>query len=128
MTHKPVFVPSYAAFAQGMLVQVPLPLWALPQKIGGRDLHEALSKRYAGQRFVRVAPFEPRPATLSPDALNGTNLLELFVFENTGEATALLVARLDNLGKGASGAAVQNMDLMLGLAGERSYTLAEAAE
>ncbi len=69
-------------------------------------------------------PLENAPATLEPEALNGTNNMELFVFENASERTALLVARLDNLGKGASGAAVQNMDLMLGLAGERNYALA----
>jgi N-acetyl-gamma-glutamyl-phosphate reductase len=70
-------------------------------------------------------PFEPRPASyLSPDTLNGTNRMELFVFENSATRHVLLVARLDNLGKGASGAAAQNIDLMLGLKGEDSYDLA----
>jgi N-acetyl-gamma-glutamyl-phosphate reductase len=71
-----------------------------------------------------VAPFENRPANLDPEALNGTNRLELFVFDNPAEESALLVARLDNLGKGASGAACQNIDLMLGLdQGGHDYTL-----
>ena len=124
LAHQPLFAPSVGKFAQGMLVQIPLPLWAMTSYVAAPDLHAALSARYDGQAFVRVMPLESAPATLEPEALNGTNKMELFVFENAAERTALLVARLDNLGKGASGAAVQNMDLMLGLAGERSYALA----
>ena len=109
---------------KGELVQVPLPLWSLPKKLTGQDLHDALSARFAGQRFVRVMPFQPPPAAaLGPEQLNGTNLMELYVFENRAEEQALLVARLDNLGKGASGAAAQNIDLMLGIDGDRSYSL-----
>lgn len=123
LTHVPLFTPAVGAFRQGMLVQIPLHLWNLPKTPSGRDLHERLAARYAGQRFVHVMPYDQRPKTLAPEALNGTNLLELFVFDNPVEQTALLVARLDNLGKGASGAAVQNIDLMLGLAGERDYAI-----
>lgn len=126
LEHKPLFVPAVGRFRQGMLLQVPLQLWGLPKPVSGRDLHEVLAARYAGQRFVRVMPFAPQPATvLEPEALNGSNLLELFVFENAIERQALLIARLDNLGKGASGAAAQNIDLMLGCSGERTYALAE---
>jgi N-acetyl-gamma-glutamyl-phosphate reductase len=128
MAHKPLFTPAVGPFRQGMLVQVPLQLWSLPKKVTGHDIHQVLSARYEGRPFVRVMPFEPRPASvLEPEALNGTNLLELFVFENRAAEQVLLVARLDNLGKGASGAAVQNMDLMLALVGG-SYALAQAAE
>jgi N-acetyl-gamma-glutamyl-phosphate reductase len=123
LAHVPLFTPAVGAFRQGMLVQIPLHLWSLPQTPSGQDLHASLTARYAGQRFVRVMPYSPRPKVLAAEALNGTNMLELFVFDNTDEQTALLVARLDNLGKGASGAAVQNIDLMLDLAGERDYAI-----
>jgi len=124
LAHTPIFVPSVGRFAQGMLVSIPLPLWGLPGKPAARQLHEALAGWFAGQRFVSVALFGERPATLDPEALNGTNKLELFVFDNPAEETALLVARLDNLGKGASGAACQNIDLMLGLSDSgHDYTL-----
>ncbi|PKU24008.1 N-acetyl-gamma-glutamyl-phosphate reductase [Telmatospirillum siberiense] len=127
LTHTPIFTPAVGAFRQGMLVQVPLHLWNLPARPSGRDLHGLLAARYAGQRFVHVMDYDQRPKTLEPEALNGTNLLELFVFDNAEEQTALLVARLDNLGKGASGAAVQNIDLMLGLSGARDYAIAKDA-
>jgi N-acetyl-gamma-glutamyl-phosphate reductase len=127
LARKPVFSPAVGIYRQGMIVEVPMPLWSLPKRPAGRDLHAALTRRFEGERFVRVMPFDQPPAVLEPEGLNGTNLLELYVFENPGEEQALLVARLDNLGKGASGAAVQNLDLMLGLAGEHSYELAAAA-
>ena len=124
LKHTPIFVPSVGRFAQGMLVSIPLPLWSLPKTPSAKAIHDALSGYYAGQRFITVAPFEDRPGTLDPETLNGTNRLELFVFDNPAEESALLVARLDNLGKGASGAACQNIDLMLGLDGSgHHYTL-----
>jgi N-acetyl-gamma-glutamyl-phosphate reductase len=115
--HAPVFTPSVGAFRQGMLVQVPLPLWALAKTPTGQQLHDALSAHYAGQKFVTVKPYtqEP-PAELSPESLNDTNWLELFVFDNPKNGQATLVARHDNLGKGAGRAALQNVGLMLGLA------------
>jgi N-acetyl-gamma-glutamyl-phosphate reductase len=115
--HRPLFSPSVGRYAQGMLVELPLPLWALPGKPKAADLHAALKEAYAGERFVEVASLEEAAAvkTLSPEGLNGTNRLKLFVFGNEGEGQARLVALLDNLGKGASGAAVQNLNLMLGL-------------
>ena len=117
LTYAPVFTPSVGAFRQGMLVEIPLPLWALPTSVSGADLYSALSTHYAGQRFVSVQPYthEP-PAELDPEALNNTNSLELFVFDNPKTQQAVLIARHDNLGKGAGRAAVQNMSLMLGLA------------
>jgi N-acetyl-gamma-glutamyl-phosphate reductase len=119
LTHRPIFVPSVGNFRQGMLVSVPLQLDALPGKITGADLHAALARRYAGSRYVSVMPSDNAAAQsgrLEPEALNDTNMLELYVFASDSYRQAVLVARLDNLGKGASGAAVQNMRLMLDLA------------
>jgi N-acetyl-gamma-glutamyl-phosphate reductase len=113
LDHVPLFVPSVGRFAQGMLVQVPLPLWVLPGSPKADSLRAILANYYRDSRFVEV--MADRPAVLQPEALNGSNRMELFVFDNPDEETALLVARLDNLGKGASGAACQNIDLMLGL-------------
>lgn len=124
LAHRPLFTPAVGNWRQGMFVQVPLALWSLPKKVTGRDLHEALAAHYEGQRFVRVLPLEQRPAPiLEIEALNGTNEMDLFVFENPADGHAVLLARADNLGKGASGAAVQNMDIMLGLAGDYDYAL-----
>ena len=115
---RPLFVPSVGNFAQGMLVQLPLHLDTLPGKPTAQVLHDALQKHYAGSEWVTV---EPATADLKLDAvaLANTNKMELRVFANDaaadGFAHAVLVARLDNLGKGASGAAVQNLKLMLGL-------------
>lgn len=124
LRHPPIFTPAVGRFRQGMLDFIPVHLWALPQKVTAAELHEALAERYQGQRFVRVMPLETygqHHPVLDPQALNGTNLLELFVYENPAREQALLVARFDNLGKGASGAAVQNLDIMLGLEGPHSY-------
>jgi N-acetyl-gamma-glutamyl-phosphate reductase len=118
LTRRPIFVPSVGDFRQGMLVSVPLHLDTLPGKPSGADLHAALAKRYAGFTYVKVMPFEndaAKSGRLEPEALNETNMLELYVFASETYGQAVLVARLDNLGKGASGAAVQNMRLMLGL-------------
>jgi N-acetyl-gamma-glutamyl-phosphate reductase len=113
LSRRPILVPSVGHFRQGMLVSVPLYLDALQGKPTGADLQAMLEARYRGSEYVRVA--EPTPdGTLEPQALNGTNLLELFVHANEGHRHAVLIARLDNLGKGASGAAVQNLRLMLG--------------
>jgi N-acetyl-gamma-glutamyl-phosphate reductase len=111
---RPIFVPSVGNFRQGMLVSVPLHLDALPGKPTARDLEAALSKHYAGARLVAVMPAE-KAGRLDALALNGTDRLELRVFSHPRHPQAVLVARLDNLGKGASGAAVQNIELMLGL-------------
>jgi N-acetyl-gamma-glutamyl-phosphate reductase len=113
LTHAPVFTPAVGNYYQGMIVTVPLHTGALTRRVTPKEVRDVLAARYEGERFVRVVPDngEP-PPTLSPTALNGTNDLELFVF-GTSERIVIL-ARLDNLGKGASGAAVQNMNLMLG--------------
>ncbi len=115
LTRRPIFVPSVGHFRQGMLVSVPLHLDTLPGRPTGADLHTVLETRYAGSARVRVVSPEPS-GTLEPQALNGTDRLELCVYANERRRQAVLVARLDNLGKGASGAAVQNLCLMLGVA------------
>jgi N-acetyl-gamma-glutamyl-phosphate reductase len=128
LNHPPVFAPAVGRFAQGMVVDVPLQLWALPGKPSASDLHVALEAAYMGERFVEVASglecAELQRAragaggyvqALDPESLNGTNRMRLFVFGSADETQARLVAVLDNLGKGASGAAVQNLNLMLGL-------------
>ena len=117
LKHAPVFTPSVGAFRQGMLVEVPLALWALPKKVSGHELHAALQAHYTGQLFVSVKDYSAEPpAELEAEALNGSNQLELFVFDNPKTQQAVLIARLDNLGKGAGRAALQNAGLMLGLA------------
>jgi N-acetyl-gamma-glutamyl-phosphate reductase len=114
LTRRPIFVPSVGNFRQGMLVSVPLHLDTLPGKPKVADLHEALAAHYAGSTYVKVLPAEAG-GKLEPESLNDTNRLELRVFGNDELRQAVLVAKLDNLGKGASGAAVQNIRLMLGL-------------
>lgn len=115
LTCRPVFVPAVGHFLKGMLVSVPLHLDTLPGRPAGADLRAALEARYAGCPQVRVMPPQPG-GRLEPQALNDTDRLELHVHVNERHRQAVLVARLDNLGKGASGAAVQNLSLMLGLA------------
>ena len=118
LTRRPLFVPSVGNFKQGMLVQLPLHLDTLPGKPSAQDLHDALRKHYADSEWVSVEAASA-DHKLDAVALNDTNKMELRVFANDakadGFAHAVLVARLDNLGKGASGAAVQNLKLMLGL-------------
>jgi N-acetyl-gamma-glutamyl-phosphate reductase len=113
LTRRPIFVPSVGNFAQGMLVSIPLFLDELPAKPKGGDIETVWSRHYGADGHIRVVQADERP--LEPQALNGSNALELRVYANEARRHAVLVARLDNLGKGASGAAVQNMKLMLGL-------------
>jgi N-acetyl-gamma-glutamyl-phosphate reductase len=114
LSRRPIFVPSVGHFRQGMLVSVPLHLDALPGKPRAADLKSALTSRYFGAELVAVMDAEAN-GKIEPEALNNTDKLELRVFANEAERHAVLVARLDNLGKGASGAAVQNIRLMLGV-------------
>ena len=118
LARRPVFVPSIGNFRQGMLVQLPLHLDLLPGQPSAQDLRDALSRHYSGSEWVSVEPATP-DGRLDALALAGSDRMELRVFANQGAddgfSHAVLVARLDNLGKGASGAAVQNLKLMLGL-------------
>ena len=114
LSRRPVFIPSVGNFEQGMLVQLPLHLDLLPGQPSAAQLKDALARHYAGSQWVTVED-APESGKLDALALNDTNKMELRVFGNDRYHHALLVARLDNLGKGASGAAVQNLKLMLGL-------------
>jgi N-acetyl-gamma-glutamyl-phosphate reductase len=119
LTTRPLFVPSVGNFRQGMLVQIPLHLSQLPGKVRAADLHDAWVAHYACTNDPASPCVKVMPPTddlkLDATALNGTNTMELRVFANEAHGHAVLLARLDNLGKGASGAAVQNLKLMLKL-------------
>jgi len=119
LQHEPIFCPSVGAFRQGMVVSVPLRFSQLASGTTAASVHEAYAQHYSGKRFVSVAPLNPtdaleRGAFLRPDTLNNTNRLEIFCFANEQKGSLWLAARLDNLGKGASGACVQNLNLALG--------------
>lgn len=118
MRRRPIFIPAVGNFRQGMLVQLPLHLDDLPGRPKASDLHDALVAHYAASAaaggWVSVEP-ATGDGKLDATALNDTNRLELRVFANEAHRHAVLIARLDNLGKGASGAAVQNLQLMLGM-------------
>jgi N-acetyl-gamma-glutamyl-phosphate reductase len=113
LIRRPIFTPSVGNFRQGMLVQLPLHLDLLPGRPSGAQLEDALRRHYAGSAWVTVES-PTASGRLDALALNDTNKMELRVFANEEHRQAVLVARLDNLGKGASGAAVQNLELMLG--------------
>jgi N-acetyl-gamma-glutamyl-phosphate reductase len=117
LAHPPLFEPSVGRYYRGMLVEVPLQLWALPAEPTPRDVHAALVKAYPERPLVKVASLEDAAAakTLDAEIFAGTNGLTLYVFANEKTRQARVVAAFDNLGKGASGAAVQNLNIMLGL-------------
>ena len=119
LANRPVFTPAVGHYAQGMIVEVPLALWSLPKTDDGflEDSYLALRhayETYGAKSFIKVhTPYESNQLKgLEPEANNNTNNLDLFVFGNDEQAR--LIARYDNLGKGASGAAVQNLNLVLG--------------
>ena len=115
---RPLFTPSVGNFAQGMLVSIPLQLDALAGRPGAQAISDALAAHYAGRRFVHVLPMARSgegDGRLEPQALNGSNDMQIRVYANEPRRQAVLTAKFDNLGKGASGAAVQNLSLMLGL-------------
>jgi len=138
LAHPPVFAPSVGRFYRGMIVEVPLQLWALPRRPTVFDIYLALGEAYRGEKLLEVADFDaplqalkayregrldmPKTAenttplqTLDAELLKHSNGMKLFVFGNDKTQQARLIAMLDNLGKGAAGAAVQNLNLMLGL-------------
>jgi|SRR5579863_10186307 N-acetyl-gamma-glutamyl-phosphate reductase len=117
LTHPPLFEPSIGRYYRGMLVEVPLQLWALPSRPNPRNIHAALAQAYPDRPLVKVASLEDAAAVKSLDAeiFAGTNGLTIYVFTNDKTEQARVVAAFDNLGKGASGAAVQNMNIVLGL-------------
>jgi N-acetyl-gamma-glutamyl-phosphate reductase len=115
LAQRPIFVPAYGAFRQGIVLTVPLALRQLAPGVDGATLHACLARHYAEATHVRVLPLHESSALkqLDPQVLNGTNDMHLSVFQNVEHGHVLLSAVFDNLGKGASGAAVQNLDLML---------------
>jgi N-acetyl-gamma-glutamyl-phosphate reductase len=125
LNKTPIFQPQVSSFAQGMVVSIPLHYAWLAPGTNGAKIHEAISKHYEGSKFIEVMPLGEanikeaglleRGAFLRPDTLANTNKMQLFVFANDKNEQVVLCARLDNLGKGASGAAVQNLNLALGL-------------
>lgn len=121
LSSRPIFQPAVGDYAQGMLVFIPL------NDVDGEPLQQALAQFYAAQPFIKVNALNQLDADsapyLLPEALNNTNNMELFVFSHAEQRQTILVARLDNLGKGASGAAVQNLNIMLGLSEETCVNL-----
>jgi N-acetyl-gamma-glutamyl-phosphate reductase len=130
LTKRPLFVPSVGRFAQGMIVSLPLQLWSLPGAPKVKDIHEALSEHYAGndgEQGIHVASLEESSEEhavarhlsgmphVDAEALTGSDRLTIHVFGNEERQQAVVCAVLDNLGKGAAGQAVQNLELMLGL-------------
>jgi N-acetyl-gamma-glutamyl-phosphate reductase len=113
LTARPIFLPSVGNFRQGMLVSIPLHFDAIMGKPNAADLRAVLKQHYRDQKHVHVMEHEDA-TRIEPESLNGTNDIEIHVFMNEARRQALLVAKFDNLGKGASGAAVQNLMLMLG--------------
>lgn len=115
LAHPPVFAPAVARFYRGMMVEVPLQLWALPGRPDPAAVRDVLVEAYDGAAMIGVAAQTDTPPTLDAEMLKGSDRMTLFVFANSHTKQARLVAVLDNLGKGASGAAVQNLNIMLGL-------------
>jgi N-acetyl-gamma-glutamyl-phosphate reductase len=116
LAHAPVFQPAVGNYAQGMMGCVPVFSELLVKRAKGQDIRDCLAQAYEGQACIEVAPFEAieRAPHVNPEALNGTNRMRLHVFANDVRGHVLLMAVYDNLGKGASGAAVQNLNLMIG--------------
>jgi N-acetyl-gamma-glutamyl-phosphate reductase len=117
LTHAPIFSPTVARYYRGMIVEVPLALWSLPRRPKSADLRDALNEAYRDRVFIDVASEAETASlkTLDAEALKHSNKLKLHVFANEAEEQVRLVAILDNLGKGASGAAVQNLNIMMGI-------------
>lgn len=116
LIHRPLFAPSVARFHRGMMVEIPLQLWALPGNPGVVQVHEALADAYEGEKLIEVASLSESAAmkTLDAEELKHTNRLKIYVFGNEARRQARVVAVLDNLGKGAAGACVQNLNVMMG--------------
>ena len=129
LSTRPIFVPSVARFKQGMIVQVGIHTSQLNNGTTPEDIHSILSQWFHSCRHVTVAPLNEQPAggKLDPERFNGTNDMALHVFGSETGDQCLIAAVLDNLGKGASGAAVQNLNLMLGLDASLGLDCAVAA-
>ena len=116
LDHAPLFEPHVGRYRQGMLVQIPLPLWAMADAPEPARIHAALAEHYEDEPFVEVAPIgAPEGDRLDPECLNGTNKLRLHVLPNPDGDAAVVAGLLDNLGKGASGQAVQTLNMLIGV-------------
>lgn len=117
LTYKPMFNPMVCDYFSGMVVSVPLQTRMLPKAVTAQEVHEMYEKHYVGANMVEVMPLmsadEQKSFFLASNTLSGKNKLQVFVFGN--DEQMLLCARLDNLGKGASGAAVQCLNIMMGI-------------
>lgn len=127
LAHAPVFVPAYGDYRQGIVLTIALHLRLLPVEVSTERLHAALQRRYAAQPCIELQPlgWDADAQRLDPRALNGSNRVRLAVFGQPEKGQVLLTAVFDNLGKGAAGAAVQNLDLMLGLSAARRLETGE---
>lgn len=116
LRHRPLFTPSVGRFYRGMLVEIPLQLWTLPGNPSVQAIHSALADSYRNEPLIEVAPLDQAAAmkTLDAEELKRTDLLKIYIFGNDSRRQARIVASLDNLGKGAAGACVQNLNAMLG--------------
>jgi N-acetyl-gamma-glutamyl-phosphate reductase len=117
LQHAPIFLPTVGRYYKGMLVHVPLPLWALSGNQSPESIHATLASHYENEPYVQVSALEDsaHATELDPESLNGTNELRLHVLHNEAHGQVVVVAQLDNLGKGASGQAVQTLNLLLGV-------------
>jgi N-acetyl-gamma-glutamyl-phosphate reductase len=115
LAFRPLFVPSYGSYRQGIVLTIPIETRLLKPGVDAKTLHQCLADHYDAQAYVHVMPMQPPGVVkqLDPEAMNGTNVMQLSVFSNAEHGQVLLSAVLDNLGKGASGAAIQNLALML---------------
>jgi N-acetyl-gamma-glutamyl-phosphate reductase len=129
LSYAPLFQPAVGNYAQGMMGCVPLFTRQLEKRLSGAEIHGCLAEAYAGEPFISVAPFEvvERSPSINPEVLNNSNRMRLHVFANDAQGQLLLMAIYDNLGKGASGAAVQNLNLMIGAEETLSADLDQAA-
>lgn len=129
LNQRPLFTPSYGKYRQGIVLQIPLLLWTLSNSVSGSALQAALAEYYRDAEYVRVVAAKELETieTVEPETLNGTNGVNLYVFHNDRHRQAVLAAVYDNLGKGASGAAVQNLNLMLGLSETGNLDLSRKA-
>jgi len=127
LNHAPLMVPSVGRFKQGMIVQLPLPLWSIPGNPTAEDVVSVLSDHYKHEKFITVLNVEENKniSHLDPEILNGSNTLRINVFSNVDGDQAVVVALLDNLGKGASGQALQNLNLMIGADEQTGLTIGE---
>jgi N-acetyl-gamma-glutamyl-phosphate reductase len=114
LSYPPIFAPSVGRFYRGMLVEVPLHLWALKGHPSVKEVHAVLAQTYANEPLVDVASLEDGHTALDAEIMKGTDALRLYVFGNENTGQARLIAALDNLGKGAAGAAVQNLNILTG--------------